>query len=108
MYCSEIRKLESVGYVAKITAEEADQSESWFIPHHMVQHNNKDRIVFSCSFQHQGKSSNDQLLPGPTLGPSLLGVLLRLRQHTVAISGDQVHLLPGDKSVLSFLRRDIC
>ncbi len=115
VYCSEIRKLESAGYVAKITAEEAGQSaESWFIPHHMVQHNGKDRIVFNCSFQHQGQSLNDQLLPGPTLGPSLLGFLLRFRQHTVAISGDikgmfhQVRLLPGDKSVLRFLWRDMC
>ncbi len=115
MYCSEIRKLESAGYVAKITAEEADQSaESWFIPHHMVQHNGKDRIVFNCSFQHQGQTLNDQLLPGPTLRPSLLGVVLRYRQNTVANSGDikgmfhQVRLLPGDKSVLRFLWRDMC
>ncbi|XP_052412579.1 uncharacterized protein LOC127957915 [Carassius gibelio] len=114
VYCSEIRKLESAGYVAKISAEEADQStESWFIPHHMVHHNGKDRIVFNCSFQHQGQSLNDQLLPGPTLGPSLLGVLLRFRQHTVAISGDikgmfhQVRLLPGDKPILRFLWRDM-
>ncbi|XP_073789840.1 uncharacterized protein [Danio rerio] len=115
IYCSEISKLESAGYVAKITAEEANQSEeSWFIPHHMVHHNGKDRIVFNCSFQHHGQSLNDQLLPGPTLGPSLLGVLLRFRQHTVAISGDikgmfhQVRLLPGDKSVLRFLWRGMC
>lgn len=46
VYCSEIQKLESVGYIAKITQEEADKStESWFIPHHMVHHNGKDRIV---------------------------------------------------------------
>ncbi|KAI7812616.1 hypothetical protein IRJ41_005718 [Triplophysa rosa] len=115
VYCSEIRKLELAGYVAKITAEEADQSaESWFIPHHIVHHNGKDRIVFNCSFQHQGQSLNDQLLPGPNLGPSLLGVLLRFHQHSVAISGDikgmfhQVRLLPGDKSVLRFIWRDMC
>ncbi|KAI2656414.1 Aspartyl/glutamyl-tRNA(Asn/Gln) amidotransferase subunit C [Labeo rohita] len=88
-YCTEIHKLESAGYVAKITTEEAhNTSESWFIPHHMVHHNGKDRIVFNCSFQHQGQSLNSQLLAGPMLGPSLLGVLLRFRQHTVAVSGD--------------------
>ncbi|XP_057181866.1 uncharacterized protein LOC130548853 [Triplophysa rosa] len=66
--CSEISKLELAGYVAKITAAEADRSaESWFIPHHIVHHNGKDRIVFNCSFQHQGQSLNDQLLPGPNL-----------------------------------------
>lgn len=111
-YCTEIQKLEVAGYVAKITPEEANKStESWYIPHHMVHHNGKDRIVFNCSFKHQGQSLNDQLLPGPTLGPSLLGVLLRFRQHTVAISGDikgmfhHVRLLPGDRSVLRFLWR---
>ncbi|XP_073764218.1 uncharacterized protein [Danio rerio] len=114
-YCTEIQKLEAAGYVAKITAEEANKSnESWYIPHHVVHHNNKDRIVFNCSFQHQGQSLNSQLLPGPTLGPSLLGVLLRFRQHAVAVSGDikgmfhQVRLLPKDKQVLRFLWRDLC
>ncbi|GAA6093677.1 uncharacterized protein LOC113069086, partial [Tachysurus ichikawai] len=34
-YCNEIRKLESAGYVAKITTEVAHRTlESWFIPHH--------------------------------------------------------------------------
>ncbi|KAI7805208.1 hypothetical protein IRJ41_001894 [Triplophysa rosa] len=101
VYCSEISKLELAGYVAKITAEEEDRSaESWFILHHIVHHN--------------GQSLNDQLLPGPNLGPPLLGVLLRFRQHSVAISGDikgmfhQVRLLPGDKSVLRFIWRDMC
>lgn len=114
-YCAEIQKLEVAGYVAKITPEVANKSEeSWYIPHQMVHHNGKDRIVFNCSFKHQGQSLNDQLLPGPTLGPSLLGVLLRFRQHTVAMSGDikgmfhQVRLLPKDKPVLRFLWRDMC
>ncbi|GAA6089520.1 calpain-2 catalytic subunit-like [Tachysurus ichikawai] len=88
-YCNEIRKQESAGYVAKITTEEAHRTlESWFIPHHMVHHNRKDRIVFNCSFQHHGQALNSQLLSGPMLGPSLLGVFLRFRQQTVAVSGD--------------------
>ncbi|XP_067270804.1 uncharacterized protein [Pseudorasbora parva] len=113
-YCSEIQKLESAGYIAKISSEEADRStESWFIPHHMVHHNGKDRIVFNCSFQYHGQSLNEQLLPGPTLGPSLLGVILRFRQHAIAVSGDikgmfhQVRLLAGDKSVLRFIWRNM-
>ncbi|GAA6094678.1 uncharacterized protein LOC110437994, partial [Tachysurus ichikawai] len=113
-YCNGIRELESAGYVAKITTEEAHRSlESWFIPHHMVHHNGKDRIVFNCSFQHHGQALNSQLLSGPMLGPSLLGVLLRFRQHTVAVSGDikgmfhQVRLLPKDKPVLRFIWRDM-
>ena len=78
-----------------------------------MHHNGKDRIVFDCSFSYQNQCLNSQLLPGPTLGPSLLGVLLRFRQHKIAISGDvksmfhQVRLLPQDKPLLRFLWRDL-
>ncbi|XP_043967022.1 uncharacterized protein LOC122827949 [Gambusia affinis] len=79
----------------------------------MVEHNGKHRIVFNCSFEYQGQSLNDYLLPGPTLGPTLLGVLLRFRQHSIAISSDikgmfhQVRLLSEDKPLLRFLWRDV-
>ena len=62
---------------------------------------------------YKGLNLNDALLPGPTLGPSLLGVLLRFRQHSVAISGDikamfhQVRLLPEDRPLLRFVWRDL-
>ncbi|KAK0143235.1 hypothetical protein N1851_018638 [Merluccius polli] len=114
VYCQEIQKLEKMGYVAEVPPEAVTlTSESWFIPHHMVRHNNKDRIVFNCSFQYGGKSLNDLLLPGPALGPSLLGVLIRFRQYPVAVSGDikgmfhQIRLLPADQPVLRFIWRDM-
>lgn len=107
-------KLEKAGYVAEISLQEAeDSAESWYIPHHMVRHNGKNRIVFNCSFQYQGQSLNEHLIPGPILGLSLLGVLLRFRQHTVAVSADvkgmfhQVRLLPDDKAILRFLWRNM-
>ncbi len=113
-YCTEMDKLEETGYVAEISPQEAEKSaESWYIPHHMVRHNGKPRIVFNCSFQYQGQSLNEHLIPGPILGPSLLGVLLRFRQHTVAVSADvkgmfhQVRLLPDDKPILRFLWRNM-
>ncbi|KAL0184292.1 hypothetical protein M9458_019988, partial [Cirrhinus mrigala] len=88
-YCTEMKKLEQAGYVAEISPQEAEKStESSYIPHHMVNHNGKNRIVFNCSFQYQGQSLNEHLIPGPIIGPSLLGVLLRFRQHPVAVSGD--------------------
>lgn len=79
----------------------------------MVTHNNKNRIVFNCFYLYRGLNPNEWLLPGPTLGPSLLGVLLRLREHSVAISGDvkamfhQVRLLPEDRPLLRFVLRDM-
>ncbi|KAI7790025.1 hypothetical protein IRJ41_019695, partial [Triplophysa rosa] len=103
IYSGEISKLIEAGYVLKLNKTEAAQSdEVWYLPLHLVSHNDK----------HRGLSLNDQLLPGPTLGPSLLGVLLRFRQHPVAVSADikgmfhQVRLLPRDRPFLRFIWRD--
>lgn len=93
--------------------EISKEGESWFLPHHLVQHNDKNCVVFNCSFQFQGQVLNDYLLPGPALGPSLLGILLRFREHTVAVSSDikgmfhQVRLLPNDKHLFRFVWRDL-
>ncbi len=87
--------------------------ESWFIPHHMVTHNEKAIIVFNCSFTYQGNNLNELLLPDPDLSSSLLGVLLRFREHSTAVSSDvkgmfhQVRLLPEDRPLLRFLWRDM-
>ncbi|XP_073334837.1 uncharacterized protein [Pagrus major] len=113
-YNQEIKKLLDAGYVVKLTADGAQAKvNSWYIPHHMVRHNGKDRIVFNCSFTYQGASLNEQLLPGPILGSTLLGVLLRFREYPVAVSSDikgmfhQVRLLPEDKPFLRFLWREM-
>lgn len=112
-YNLEISKLVDAGYVRKIPPNEVASSPGWYIPHHMVHHNGKNRIVFNCSFSHKGVSLNDHLLPGPVLGASLLGVLLRFREHAIAISSDikgmfhQVRLLPEDQPVLRFLWREM-
>ncbi|XP_065099626.1 uncharacterized protein [Paramisgurnus dabryanus] len=113
-YQTEITKLVDAGYAVKLEESEVNSSnESWYIPHHIVQHNGKFRVVYNCSFHYEGQSLNQFLLPGPTLGPSLLAVLLRFREHSIAISSDikgmfhQVRLLPDDKSLLRFLWRDV-
>lgn len=113
-YIKEIDKLVQAGYVSKLTSEQISNSvESWYIHHHLVEHNGKPCIVFNCSFSYQGQVLNSQLLPGSILGPSLLGVLLRFRQHRVAINGDiksmfhQIILRPEDRPLLRFLWRDL-
>ncbi|KAK7881385.1 hypothetical protein WMY93_029794 [Mugilogobius chulae] len=113
-YEAEIQKLISGGCVVKLSEEEVKASkESWFIPHHLVHHNGKPRLVWDGSFTFNGLSLNEQLLAGPTLGPSLIGVLLRFRQYAVAISGDiramfhQVCLLPDDQTLLRFVWRNL-
>ncbi|XP_026105544.1 uncharacterized protein LOC113077350 [Carassius auratus] len=113
-YQEELARLVQAGYVVKLSQEQVDKTkEAWYIPHHMVQHNGKNRVVFNCSFSYQGHNLNELLLPGPTLGPSLLAVLLRFREHSVAISSDirgmfhQVRLLPQDKPLLRYIWRDM-
>ena len=89
IYEQEIKKLIDAGYVKKLNPQEVEKSqESWYIRHHLVEHNGKHRLVFNCSYQYQGGNLNAYLLPGPTLGPSLLGVLIRFQEHMVAISED--------------------
>ncbi|XP_026219876.1 uncharacterized protein LOC113164689 [Anabas testudineus] len=111
-YRVEIQKLINAGYVQKLEPGDEDTPTSWYIPHHMVTHNGKNRVVFNCSFEFRGENLNKLLLPGPILGPSLLAVLLRFREHAVAVSSDirsmfhQVRLLPEDQPLLRFLWRD--
>ncbi|KAK7939924.1 hypothetical protein WMY93_003250 [Mugilogobius chulae] len=112
-YNQEVRKLLDSGYIRKISSAEEQSISSWYIPHHMVHHNGKDRIVFNCSFTFQNNSLNEHLLPGPTLGSTLLGVLLRFREYPIAVSSDikgmfhQVRLLPEDQPFLRFIWRDM-
>ena len=62
----------------------------WYIPHHAVYHpvKQKLRVVFNCAAPYQGTSLNDQLLQGPDLTSSLIGVVIRFRQESVAIMAD--------------------
>ncbi|XP_034074530.1 uncharacterized protein LOC117547806 [Gymnodraco acuticeps] len=102
-YKVEMEKLIKAGSVIKCDPEVSVEEgrESWYIPHHMVSHNGKNKLVFNCSFQYRGQNLNDYLLPWPTLGASLLGVLLRFREHAVprACSSNQWryqgHVPPG-------------
>ncbi|XP_071944673.1 uncharacterized protein [Antedon mediterranea] len=108
-----IQKLVDDKLVKIITAEEAEKSEeSWFVPHYVIEQKGKHRLVFNCSHEFQGLNLNKHLLAGPNLGSSLIGVILRFRQHEVAISGDikamfhQVRLKPEDQSLFRFIWRD--
>lgn len=86
-----------------------DFNELWYIPLHGVYHPRKGklRVVFNCGTTYKGTSLNCQLLQGPDLTSSLIGVLVRFRQEPVAIMADiqamfhQVHV--SDKHI-NFLR----
>lgn len=63
----------------------------WYLPHHPVFHpqkSDKVRVVFDCSAKYSGTSLNDQLLQGPDLTNTLVGVLTRFREEPIALTAD--------------------
>lgn len=87
------------------------QSNVYYIPHHGVYHPRKGklRVVFDCGAKFKGTSLNDELLQGPNLTSSLIGVLLRFRQEPLAFMSDiksmfyQVRVADEHKDFLRFL-----
>jgi len=101
-------------YARKLNSEEAASCgpKTWYLPHHGVinpQKPDKLRVVFDAAAKFQGSSLNDKLVQGPDLANSLLGVLLRFREHKIAIVGDiakmflQVKVTADDSDSLRFL-----
>ena len=80
------------GYAERIPEDElqTQPGKSWYLVHHGVYHKEKGklRVVFDCSLKYHGVSLNDQLLQGPDLTNGLLGVLLRFRQGSIAVTAD--------------------
>ena len=82
-----------------------------YLPHHPVISPNKDkiRIVFDCSAKYEDFSLNDYALQGPDLTNKLTAVLLRFREHEIAVAGDieamyhQVKVPVHDRDALRFL-----
>ena len=66
-------------------------------------------VVFDCAAKYKGRSLNQELLQGPDLNNTLVGVLLRFRQDKIAIVADietmfhQVKVEPKDCNALRFL-----
>ncbi|KAJ8356219.1 hypothetical protein SKAU_G00190130 [Synaphobranchus kaupii] len=73
----------SKDYAAKVSIENlwCKDGEVWYIPYHGVYHPKKKkiRVVFDCTATYQGVSLNNQLLQGPDLTNTLVGVLTRRR-----------------------------
>ncbi|KAK3735155.1 hypothetical protein QZH41_020254, partial [Actinostola sp. cb2023] len=103
----------SKNHARKLSSKDlAQTAEAWYLPHHPVFHPQKPgkaRVVFDCSAKYRGSSLNDQLLQGPDLTNTLIGVLTRFRQEQVAFMSDieamfyQVRVRPSDCKYLRFL-----
>ena len=112
-YNAEIDKLLNKGYAERVPLDEVIMdSRIWYLPHHAVTTEKKPdklRVVFDCACKFRGRSLNERCLQGPDLINKLLPVLLRFRQHTIAIQADieamyhQVKIPPEDRDALRFL-----
>ena len=84
----------------------------WYLPHFGVYHPKKPtqiRVVFDSSAEYSDVSLNKELLSGPDLMNSLLGVLIRFRRETKAVMCDieqmfhSFHVDPNHRDFLRFL-----
>ena len=94
------------------TTKTRNEGRIWYLPHFGVYHPKKPdqiRVVFDSSAEFQGVSLNKELLPGPDLMNSLVGVLIRFRQENVAAMCDieqmfhSFHVAPEHQNFLRFL-----
>ena len=112
-YSNSLNDVIEKGYAEKVPLEQSQgrPGKVWYIPHHGVYHPRKGslRVVFDGGATYQGTSLNNELLQGPNLTSSLLGVLTRFRQEPVACMGDiqamfyQVKVAEQDRDFLRFL-----
>ena len=112
-YANFVQDVISCGYAEKVPARDLLYSRGniWYIPHHGVYHPTKKkiRVVFDCAASFQGTSLNAQLLQGPDLTSSLIGVITRFRKEPVVLMADieamyhQVRVPAKDSNLLRFL-----
>ena len=113
-YCSFMEDLFEKGHAQRVPNDQLyhETARAWYLPHHSVVHPRKPdkvRVVFDCAAKFQGTSLNQQLLQGPDLSNSLIGVLTRFREETTAIMADiesmfyQVRVPIEDSTYLRFL-----
>ena len=101
------------GYAVKLSEEEAARTSSltWYLPDHGVINPNKSniRVVNDAAARFEGTALNKELLQGPLLKNSLVGVLMRFRKDEVAVASDiesmfhRVACREGDTKTLRFL-----
>ena len=100
-----------------IEVEPNPSSPGYYLPHHAVLREEavttKFRVVFNASASRKGeKSLNDVLNAGPSLLPSLAGLLLRFREGAVGFQSDikkaffMVGLQEEDRPYVRFLWPD--
>lgn len=112
MYTTAVNDYIEKGYAEEVSNVGGGSDKIWYLPHHPVTNVNKPgkvRVVFDCAAKFRDVSLNGQLLSGPDLMNSLVGILIRFRQEPIAIAADieamfhQVKVRDKDCDVLRFL-----
>ena len=92
-YVKFMKNIIEKGYAKKVALLrlKTEEGKDWYLPHHGIYHPKKqDKIwvVYGCSCQYEGRSLNKELLQGPDMTNSLVGVLSRFRQEPIAFMAD--------------------
>ncbi|XP_034151514.1 uncharacterized protein LOC117595338 [Esox lucius] len=110
-YTTFLKEMIDNGYAERIPVDQLNRNDGglWYIPHHGVYHPRKGalRVVFDCGAVFKGTSLNEQLLQGPDLTNSLIGVLIRFRQEPVALMADikaMFHQVKVSEDHIDYLR----
>lgn len=93
-YTKVIKEYEELGHMQLTTENERN---CVYLPHHAVIRDDKDtsklRVVFDASAKgSKGQSLNDTLLTGPVIQDDLPTLILRWRQHKIALISDIVKM----------------
>lgn len=114
-YTEQMEALIAKGY-AEPAPKTRTENRTWYLPHFGVVNPMKPdklRVVHDAAAKTRGVALNDLLLKGPDLLQSLPGVVMRFRQHVIAVTADikemfmQVKLRTEDRDSLRYLwRRD--
>ncbi|XP_071481170.1 uncharacterized protein [Diadema antillarum] len=118
-YDRQIQEMVEMKFARKLSKDEVRLYEGpvHYIAHHAVVRPEKQstpiRIVFNSSASYQGHSLNDYWMKGPDLLNRLFGVLMRFREHEVALCADiskmyhRVMIPERDQHVHRFLWRNL-
>ncbi|CAK1583274.1 unnamed protein product [Parnassius mnemosyne] len=114
-YVEQMNALVAKGY-AEPAPKQKTADKTWYLPHFAVVNPMKPeklRVVHDAAAKTKGVALNDMLLKGPDLLQSLPGVVMRFRQHMIAVTADikemfmQVKLREQDRDALRYLWRGI-
>ena len=108
-YVEKIETFLSKGYAKKADTSVSKPGKEWYAPHFGVLQKGKVRVVYDFSVNFKGRCLNDELLQGPDMTNTLVGVLARFRKEDIAFTADveamyhQVLVPEHQQSFLRFL-----